>query len=72
MAIEIRKREGESIGSLLYRFSKKIQHSGVIKEAKKRRFSRRVPNRRKVRLSAIYRSGKTAEIKKNFRQGRGF
>ena len=38
MAIDAKKKEGESATSLMYRFSKKVQRSGVVREVKKRRF----------------------------------
>lgn len=60
--LSIRKKEGETIGSLLYRFSKKVQHSGVLKEAKKRRFRSRPQNKNKRRLAAIYREVKRKEV----------
>jgi len=69
MAIEVKKREGESASTLIYRFTKKIQRSGVLREAKKRRFHDRPSNRRKVRLSAIYRGKKKAEFLKARKMG---
>ncbi len=60
--LEIRKKEGESVGSFLYRFGKRVKQSGILKEVKKRRFKGRVVNRRKVRLAALYRKDKQAEI----------
>ena len=53
--LEIRKKEGESTGSFLYRFGKRVKQSGILKEVKKRRFKGRAVNRRKVRLAALYR-----------------
>jgi ribosomal protein S21 len=60
--IEVRKKEGESPNSLLFRFSKKVRQSGVLTEVRKRRFRDRSVNRRKRRLSAIYRTAKRREI----------
>lgn len=62
--IEIKRKEGESTNSLLYRFSKIIRQSGVLKEAKKRMFYSKKPNKNARRKSAIYRSKKTAEIER--------
>ncbi len=62
MAIEIRKREGETTGSFLYRFNKKVQHSGLIKEVRKRQFRGRTANQRKRRLSALYRLGRQQDL----------
>ena len=60
--LEIKRKEGENIGSMLYRFSKKVKQSGVLKEAKKRRFRHRAVNKRKLRLGALYRIGKQEEL----------
>lgn len=57
----IRKKEGETTGSFLYRFTKKIQQSGVLKEAKKRRFHHRSTSRIKRKLAAIYRDNKNKD-----------
>lgn len=62
-SVEVRKREGEAPASLLHRFSKKIQQSGVLKEAKKRRFLSRPVNRNKRRFLALKREQKSKEIK---------
>jgi len=62
MPIEVRRKENESINSFLYRFNKKVQQSGILKEAKKRRFRTRPINRRKRRLSALYKVQKEKEI----------
>ena len=56
------KREGESSASLLYRFTKKVQQSGILREAKKRRFRSRSPSKLKTRLSVLHREAKKKEI----------
>jgi ribosomal protein S21 len=70
--MEVRRRKNENVGSFLYRFSKRVQQSGVLKEVKKRRAHSRPQNRRKRRLGALYRQGKKHEIarmrKYGFRQ----
>ena len=60
--MELKRREGESVSAFLYRFSKKMQHSGVLKEAKKRRSRPRAINKNKRRVAAIYREEKRTEI----------
>lgn len=60
--MELKRREGESVSAFLYRFSKKMQHSGVLKEAKKRRTRARAVNKNKRRVAAIYREDKKSEI----------
>jgi len=62
MPLRIAKREGESPMQLLFRFTKKVQHSGVLKEARNRRTHKRVLNKTKRRLSALHREGKRAKI----------
>jgi ribosomal protein S21 len=64
MAIKIRKKEGESNQSLLFRFTRKIKQSGVLTEARKRQFKDREPKKLKKSLSAIYRSQKTKEYER--------
>jgi len=60
--IEIKKKEGEPSLSAHFRFTKKVRQSGILVETRKRRFKDRNVNRRKRRLSAIYRGKKRAEI----------
>jgi ribosomal protein S21 len=60
--MEIKRKEGESGTSLLYRFSKKVQQSGILKEVRKRRFHTRKANRNKRRVLALKRSGKKREL----------
>ncbi|MDO8574435.1 MAG: 30S ribosomal protein S21 [bacterium] len=67
--VKVVKREGETAGAMLFRFSKKVKQSGVLKESKKRRFRARPVNRRKKRLSAKHREEKKAEIKKARKMG---
>lgn len=67
--MQVRKKDGETIGSLLYRFSKKVQQSGILKEAKKRRFHKRSQNRNKRKLAAMYREEKMKEVTKDKKMG---
>jgi len=60
--IEVRKKEGESAQSLLYRFTKRVRQSGVLVETRKRRFTNRPANKRSRRVSAIIRSNKKKEM----------
>lgn len=64
MPIEVKKKDGENVNALLYRFNKKLKQSGVLKEAKKRRFHSRVVNKNKKRAGALYRSGRAKELKR--------
>ncbi len=62
MAVEVRKRKSENVGSLLFRFNKRIKQSGILKEAKKRRSRSRSANRRKVKQSALYKQKRQLEL----------
>lgn len=54
MAILVKKREGESTGSIIYRFTRRVRQSGVLREARKRRFKDRPVSRVKRKTSAVY------------------
>jgi ribosomal protein S21 len=62
MAIDVRKKEGESIGAFLFRFNKKIQQSGLVREVRSRQTRARSENRRSRRLAALYRVAKRDEL----------
>jgi ribosomal protein S21 len=59
--VEVRKRDNESTDSLLRRFSRKVQQSGVLLQARKVRFYERRRGRRKMREDAIRRTTLAAE-----------
>jgi len=60
--IEVKKRQGETSSLLLYRFTKRVKQSGVMKEIKKRRFSNRTVSRRRRKITALHRVKKQKEI----------
>lgn len=62
--MEIKRKEGESVNSVIFRFMKKTQQSGVLREAKKRRFRTRAANRLKMKLSALHRYRKQKEFQR--------
>ena len=62
--MEVKRKEGESMSAFLYRFTKKMQQSGILKEAKKRKHSKRTINKTKIRANAVYRSQKKKENEK--------
>ena len=62
MAIEVRKREGESPNSMLFTFTRRVRRSGVLKEVRSRKFHNRPQSRIKRRHSAIHRDAKRAEV----------
>ena len=53
--IEVRKRDNESSESLVRRFTKRVQQSGVLLRAKKRRFYEREKNKSAQRADALRR-----------------
>jgi len=64
MAVEVRKREGESPNSILFSFTKKVKRSGILKEVRARKFHDRPVSRIKRKLSAIHREAKRAEVER--------
>jgi len=50
--------------SLIYRFTRRTQQSGVLREARKRRFRSRSTSRIKRKLSALHREVKRKEFVK--------
>ena len=60
--IEVRKKDGETSAALLFRFTKKVRQSGVMKEVRKRRFHGRAVNKTKMAVSAKYRANKAKEL----------
>lgn len=57
---EVKKKEHESLDSLLRRFHRKVQQSGIIVQAKKIRYYERPKSKTRKRTDAIRRS----ELKK--------
>mgnify|MGYP002867262990 CR=1 FL=1 len=54
--VEVKRKENESFDSLLRRFNRKIQQSGVLIRARKTRFFEPEPSRNLQRSTAIRRS----------------
>jgi ribosomal protein S21 len=69
MVINVKKRENENLSSLLFRFGKRVKQSGVLREARKRRFHSRNVNRIKRRTSALYRDEKERAIARERKYG---
>ncbi len=67
--VQVRKRDNESSDSLVRRFSRKVQQSGVLLQARKIRFYQRKKNRRKVRDAAQRRSELQAERERLIKLG---
>ncbi|KKQ21698.1 hypothetical protein A2999_01615 [Candidatus Wolfebacteria bacterium RIFCSPLOWO2_01_FULL_38_11] len=67
--IEVKRKEGESINAFLYRFTTKIKQSGILIEAKKRRYRNRPVSKIKRKLSALHREQKKKEFRKARKMG---
>ena len=67
--IKVKKREGENFNSLLFRFRRRVRQSGIMREARRRRFYQRPENKNKRRLAALHRVRKEQEIKEMKRYG---
>jgi small subunit ribosomal protein S21 len=65
--VEVKKKEGESFESLLRRFNRKIQQSGVLVRARKIRFFEPIKNRRSVREDARRRA-KIKEVREELKK----
>ncbi|MDE1970624.1 MAG: 30S ribosomal protein S21 [Patescibacteria group bacterium] len=62
MALALKRKNGESVESFVSRFRKAMQKSGVLLEARSRRYHDRVVTKQKRHRSALYRSGKQEEF----------
>lgn len=67
--LEVKRKENESASAMMYRFTKKVQQSGILRESKKRRFYSRGASRLKRKLSAIYRAEKSVEVARQKKLG---
>lgn len=68
--IEAKRREGESTGAFLRRFSRKIQQSHILKKAREARFAQRKKSKRVIRESAIRRAKIAAEKERLYKLGK--
>lgn len=50
--VEVKKKESESLSSLLRRFNRKVQQSGILLEARKARFYDKPKSKRELKESA--------------------
>jgi ribosomal protein S21 len=60
--IEVRKNPNENNNSVLRRFSRKIQESGIIRKVKGNRYNLRKESKLKVKKSALKRMTRRKEI----------
>jgi ribosomal protein S21 len=62
--IEVRKNPNENNSSVLRRFSRRIQESGIIRKVKGARYSVRKESKLKIKKSALKRMARRKEIEK--------
>ncbi|MBI4919778.1 30S ribosomal protein S21 [Candidatus Azambacteria bacterium] len=70
MAIEVRKKEKESVQSLLRRFSRRIQQSGVLLKVRRSRFYASPLTKRQKRISALRKIEIQKEREKLYKLGK--
>jgi ribosomal protein S21 len=64
VVIEVRKNPNENNGSVLRRFSRRIQESGIIRKVKGSRYNLRKESHLKMKKSALKRLGRRGEIER--------
>ena len=62
VVIDIRKNPNENNASILRRFSRRIQESGIIRKVKGSRYNERKDSKMKMKKSALKRLGRRKEI----------
>lgn len=70
MAIEVKKKDRETSESLIRRFSRRVQQSGVLVRARRTRFRAEEKSRREKRLEALYKIKIRKEIDKLKKMGK--
>lgn len=59
--VQVRRRERETTAALLRRFTRRVQQSGILITARKRKFHGSKPTKRAMRESALRRSALAKE-----------
>jgi len=67
--VQVRKRDNESSDSLVRRFSRKVQQSGILLQARKVRYYQRKKSKKKVRDAAQRRTELQAERERLIKLG---
>ena len=68
--IEVRKNPNENNSSILRRFSRRIQESGIIRKVKGARYNQRHESKLKIKKSALKRMSRRQEIEHLRKLGR--
>lgn len=69
MAVIIKRRPGDNLNSFLSRASQVIKKSGVLLEARKRRYYSPKPSERSKKLSALHKIKILKEIERKRKEG---
>jgi ribosomal protein S21 len=64
MPLEVKKKERENSQSLVHRFTKRVQQSGILRMARKKRFRRREKSRNMEKEAALRREKMKREYEK--------
>lgn len=62
--VEVTKNPNENPGSLLRRFSRKIQESGIIPKVKGKRYAKRKTSKLSAKAGALKKINRRAEVEK--------
>jgi len=62
--IQVKRKEKETTGSLLRRFSQRIQQSGILLRAREIRFYKNLKSKRQKRVDALRRERVKREIER--------
>ncbi len=68
--IEVKKNPNENNSSILRRFSRKIQESGIIRKVKGARYNLREESKLKAKKSALKRMARRKEIEQMKKMGK--
>ncbi|MDE2399761.1 MAG: 30S ribosomal protein S21 [Patescibacteria group bacterium] len=70
VVIEVKKNPNENNSSILRRFTRKMQESGIVRHVKKSRYNLRKESKLKTKRSALKRMGRRQEIEKLKKMGK--
>lgn len=68
--IHIERKDRESSGSLMRRFSRKVQQAGILSRARSLRFHTRAPSEEKKKKSALHRIAKRKTMERLYKLGK--
>jgi len=69
MAVKVNKKPKESVNAMLRRFSRKVQLSGILLEARKSRFQQRKKSKNMRKKDALYRARAQKERERKKKMG---